>query len=68
MQSRIIEGEHWIAARLAFLRERLDGDLTDSERTATEQEIERLQKAPSLSCTGIGGGGFLRRRLRRRNR
>jgi len=68
VQSRIVDGEQWIAKRLAFLREHLEADLTESERTATEAEIQRLMKAPALSCTGPNGGGLLRRRLRRRNR
>src|SRR4051812_5493689 len=66
VQSRIIDGEQWIAGRLAFLREHLKTDLTDPERAATEAEIQRLLKAPALSCTGLTGGG-LRPRLRRRN-
>jgi hypothetical protein len=68
VQPRIIDGEQWIATRLAFLREHLDTDLTEPERTAAEAEIERLLKAPAFSCIGLNGAGLLRRRLLRRNR
>jgi hypothetical protein len=68
VQSRIIDGERWIATRLEFLREHLDTELTTHERTATEEEIQRLLKATSVSCTGLTGGGLLRRRLLRRDR
>jgi hypothetical protein len=66
VQSRIIDGEQWIAKRLAFLREHLEADLTEPERTATEAEIQRLMNAPALSCIGLNGGGPLRRRLQHR--
>jgi hypothetical protein len=34
VHGRIIDGERWIAERLAFLRERLAAELTSEERSA----------------------------------
>jgi hypothetical protein len=67
VRSRIIDGEQWIQARLKFLRERLAGELPDAERTAIEDEIERLSKEDGLT---IGGSRSPRlvRRWRRRSR
>ncbi len=48
----IIDGEGWIAARLAFLRERLAGDLSADERRAVETELEALSKERGLTSDG----------------
>lgn len=61
----VVDGEGWIAQRLAFLRKRLSEDLADEDRRAVETEIEALSKE-----RGIMPGGWrfprLLRLLRRR--
>ena len=64
VRNRIIDGERWIAERLKFLRERLAGDLSESERAATEAEIEALSNERGLTSGGRRAGWL--RRLRRR--
>ncbi len=63
--SRIIDGEEWITARLKFLRERLDGELSDDERKVIQDEIEALSKEVGLAASGFPSPWFLRRWLRR---
>lgn len=65
VHGHIIDGERWIAARLAFLRERLEGELTPEERRATETEIEVLTKERGVGPSGLRQGRIARR-LRRR--
>lgn len=65
MHGHIIDGERWIAERLAFLKERLGGDLSGDERAAVEAEIEVLSKERGIGPTGVRAGR-IRRRLRRR--
>jgi hypothetical protein len=64
--SQIVNGEEWIRTRLAFLRSRLDTELTDDERTAVQAEIERLMEASAVSCHGLPVGWVRRWRARRR--
>lgn len=40
----MIDGERWIAERLAFLNEVLNGDVSDEQREAIETEIQILKK------------------------
>jgi hypothetical protein len=61
VRSRIIDGERWIAERLAFLRERLLGKLSDAERRAIETEVELLSRERGLTV----GGRLVPRILRR---
>jgi len=65
VHERIIDGERWIAARLAFLQERLAGELTPDERRATEAEIDVLSEERGIASGGVRSGRIARR-LRRR--
>ena len=65
MPGSIIDGERWIAARLAFLRERLQGDLPAGERRAIEAEIEALANERGIGPPGLRQGRIARR-LRRK--
>ena len=64
VQRRVIDGERWIAERLAFLRERLAGELAAEERRAIEAEMEVLSKERGISIGGLRAGR-IGRRLRR---
>jgi hypothetical protein len=61
-----IDGERWIAERLRFLRERLDGELSDDERQAIESEIEALSKEGGIMPFGLRYPRLLRRLRRKR--
>jgi hypothetical protein len=63
----IIDGDGWIAERLAFLRERLDSELTEGERSAIEAEIANLSKERGIAPSGRRAGPIVRR-LRRSRR
>jgi hypothetical protein len=63
----VIDGDDWIAKRLAFLRERLTADLRDEERQAVEAEMQALSEERGIMPGGIGWGRFWRRLRRRRN-
>lgn len=65
VNGRIIDGERWIAERLAFLRARLAADPTGEERSAIEAEIEALSEERGISLGGLRAGR-IGRRLRRR--
>ena len=65
VHEQIIDGERWIAERLAFLRERLAREPTADERRAMEAEIEALTKERGLGSGGLLGGR-IGRRLRRK--
>lgn len=65
MHEPIIDGERWIAERLAFLRERLAAEPSDTERRAIEDEIAVLAKERGISPRGVRAGPIARR-LRRR--
>lgn len=65
VHGHIIDGEGWIAARLAFLRERLAGELAPEERRATETEIEVLSKERGVASGGARPGRIVRRLQRR---
>ena len=58
----VINGERWIRERLAFLRERLGGEVSDSEREAVEAEIAVLEQERGLTAAGHRAGRFFRRR------
>jgi hypothetical protein len=62
---RVIDGERWIAERLAFLRQRLAGEPEADERSAIEAEIEVLSKERGIAPGGLRTGR-IGRRLRRR--
>ena len=49
----MIDGDRWIGERLAFLRGVLTTDMSDEQRKAIEDEIEKLSKE-----RGIHIGGF----------
>lgn len=61
----VVNGDRWIAERLAFLRERLAADPPADERAAIEAEIEVLSKERGITFAGVRLPLFLRR-LRRR--
>ncbi len=65
MHDRIIDGERWIADRLAFLREQLAAQPSDHERRAIEAEIEVLSNERGISLGGLRAGPIVRR-LRRK--
>ena len=70
MSGHVIDGERWIAKRLAFLRERLAGELSDAERAAVEAEIASLSKERGLMPGGVRLGRsfrWLRRKAQRRS-
>jgi len=58
-----IDGEQWIAKRLAFLKDRLAEDLAPEERQAAEAEVEALARE-----RGIAPGGRRVSRIGRRIR
>jgi hypothetical protein len=68
MRSRIIDGEDWLAKRLAYLRQRLSEDVTAEDRQAIENEIEVLSHEVGFGMGGLPTPRFLLRRLRRRRR
>jgi hypothetical protein len=49
----MIDGDRWIAQRLAYLRAVLATDIPEDQRKAIEEEIEKLRKE-----RGIHIGGF----------
>jgi hypothetical protein len=49
----MIDGDRWIAERLAFLRGVLTTEISDEQRNAIEDEIQKLSKE-----RGIHIGGF----------
>ena len=53
MRNRVIDGDRWIAERIAYLTGLLDGELPSDHRQAVEAEIERLKKE-----RGYHLGGF----------
>lgn len=65
VHGRIIDGERWIAERLAFLTGRLAAELTVEERSAVQAEVEILAKERGISLGGLRAG-CIRRRVRRR--
>lgn len=48
----MIDGDRWIARRLAFLRELLTTDITDEQRSAVEAEIEKLRGERGIHLGG----------------
>jgi hypothetical protein len=67
----MIDGDRWIAQRLAFLKERLAGPLSDAERAAVEAEVAALSKERGLMPGGVRVGRsfrWLRRKVERRSR
>ena len=62
----IIDGNRWIAARLAFLRQRLSEDPTQDERKAIEAEIEALSKEHGIRAGGRRVPRLFRRIPRKR--
>jgi len=64
--ARIINGDQWIADRMATLKERLDAGTTDDERKALEAELDALSKERGLGCGGPVVFSLPRRRIRRR--
>ena len=53
MRNRVIDGDRWIAERIAYLKGLLESDLPSGHRQAVEAEIERLKKE-----RGYHVGGF----------
>jgi hypothetical protein len=48
----MIDGDRWIAERLAFLRGLLDTGISDEQRTAVETEIRSLSKERGIQTAG----------------
>jgi hypothetical protein len=48
----VIDGDHWIRRRLAFLSDALKTELTDEQRKAVEDEIERLTHERGIHIGG----------------
>lgn len=51
MRERVIDGDQWIADRLAFLHDLLQGDLPTEQRKLIEEEIETLTKQRRADST-----------------
>ena len=60
----VINGDRWIAQRLAFLRSRLEADISDEERKAIQDEIAALEQERGILIAGLRVPRWLRR-LRR---
>jgi hypothetical protein len=52
VESSIVDGSGWIAKRLTHLHSLLDGDLSDEDRRAIEEEIAALSNEQGLGCGG----------------
>ena len=52
MQGNILDGDRWIAERLAFLRGLLEEELSDAQRRAVEDEIAVLSKERGITGAG----------------
>jgi hypothetical protein len=52
VESSIIDGSAWIAKRLTHLRKLLDGDVSEEDRRAIEEEIAVLSKEQGFGCGG----------------
>lgn len=61
----MIDGDRWIAQRLAFLEGLLQTDLTEEHRAAVESEIAALSKERGIHHGGHRWWWFPRRLLRR---
>ena len=66
MQGNILDGDRWIAERLAFLRGLLEEELSDAQRRAVEDEIAVLSKERGITGAGRRRRGVLHRWLSRR--
>jgi len=62
MSQGMIDGEQWIAERLAFLKEILATEVSDSQKDAIEAEIQALKHERGIRQ---GGPRFLRWHPRR---
>jgi hypothetical protein len=65
MRQRVINGDRWIAERLAYLKGLLGGDVPDEQRQAIEAEIEVLKKERGIHLGGPDLTWFPRRWLTR---
>ena len=61
----MIDGDRWIARRLAFLRELIQTDLSPELREAIEAEIEVLSNERGIQHGGRRRGWLARRWLHR---
>jgi hypothetical protein len=57
----VVNGDRWIAQRLAHLRELLDGELSDEQRKAIEAEIAALSRERGIALGGLRLPRFFRR-------
>jgi hypothetical protein len=57
----VINGDRWISERLAFLRSRLEADISDEERTTIEKEIAVLSEERGILLAGLRVPRWLRR-------
>lgn len=62
----MIDGDKWIAQRLAFLRELLKTELPDDQRKAVEDEIEKLRGERGIHIGGPRHRWFPSRWISRR--
>jgi hypothetical protein len=57
----MIDGDRWIAARLAFLSDLLGGEIPDEQRMLVEAEAAALSQERGISCGGRPGSRLWRR-------
>jgi len=64
----VIDGDRWIAERIAYLNGLLEGELPPDHRQAVEAEIERLKKERGYHLGGFRMRCFPSRWIGRRRR
>ena len=67
MRNRVIDGDRWIAERIAYLSGLLEGELPPVHREAVETEIEKLKKERGYHIGGFRMRWFPSRWIRRRS-
>ena len=68
VHGHVVNGDRWIAQRLAHLRELLAGELSDEQRKAIEAEIAVLSQERGFVLGGLRLPRFFRRWRRRERR
>jgi hypothetical protein len=51
MRPKVIDGDAWLAERIAFLRGLLDGEISEERRAAIEKEVEQLESERERGAT-----------------
>ena len=52
MESGVVDGSGWIAKRLTHLQSLLEGDASEEDRRAIEEEIVVLSREQGFACDG----------------